>query len=136
MTAYVGAGASWLDVYAALDPLPTVWLEHAAGNDSLGTGPDDGNSIILLLSGLWPEYVNDSVVHAKATELMSAIDAMAKDMGLLEQFVYSNYADWTRQPLKSYGEDNLNSLRRTARKYDPHSVFYRRVPGGFKVPYH
>lgn len=117
----------------ALEPLPTVFLEHSAGNDSLGRGPGDGNGMILLVSALWPESADDAAVHAKAVQLMTAIDTAANDAGLLKPFVYTNYADWSQHPLESYGAESLARLKRTARKYDPHGVFQRRVPGGFKL---
>jgi len=118
----------------AFEPLPTVFLKHSSGNDSLGTGPEDGNSIILLVSALWPDSTNNEVVHDKAMEVMTKIDAAAKEMGMLKHFVYTNYADWSQQPLESYGEENVQFLQKTAKKYDPQGVFQKRVPGGFKLP--
>jgi hypothetical protein len=118
----------------ALEPLPTVFTAHGAGENSLGTSPSDGNSMIMLLSGLWPDSSANDKVHAKAAQLMKRVNKAAKEMGLLKEFVYANYADSSQQPLERYGKRNVVFLRETARKYDPEGVFQRRVPGGFKLP--
>ena len=54
-------------------------------------------------------------------------------MGLLHEFEYLNYADSSQDPIASYGADNVERLRATSRKYDPHGVFQKQVPGGFKL---
>ncbi len=117
----------------AFEPLPTAFVAYGAGKNSLGTSPADGNSMVLLVSALWPDSASNPQVHAKATELMSNLDGAAQEMGLLKGFVYVNYADWSQKPFESYGEQNVEFLRQTARKYDPKGVFQRRVPGGFKL---
>ncbi|KAK5135333.1 hypothetical protein LTR08_005437 [Meristemomyces frigidus] len=91
----------WVLWDLAFEPLPTVFLEHCAGDDSLGTGPDDSNGMILLLSGLWLSSADNAAVHAKATELMSKVANVAQDMGLLKRFVYTSYAKWSQQPIES-----------------------------------
>lgn len=118
----------------AFEPLPTVFLSHGAGNNSLGTSPSDGNGMILLISALWPESAYNAGVHAKAVQLGESIADAAREMGLLKDFVYTNYADWSQQPLQSYGEGNVHFLKEVSRRYDPAGVFEKRVPGGFKLP--
>ena len=120
----------------AFEPHPTVFLAHSTGKDSLGRGPNDGNGVILLVSALWPKSSSNVIVHDKAQEFMGKVEAKAKEMGLLKPFVYTNYANWSQRPLESYGKNSVDFLRRTARKYDPHGIFQRRVPGGFKLPKH
>ena len=117
----------------AFEPLPKVFVSHGAGNNSLGTTPADGNSMILLVSALWPDSASNDKVHSMATKLMSKLDSAAQEMGLLKRFVYVNYADWSQKPFESYGEENVDFLRQTARKYDPKGIFQSRVPGGFKL---
>lgn len=117
----------------AVEPLPTVFVAPGAGKNSLGTSPAEGNGMILLMSVLWPDTSSYQRVHDKAKEVVEKVDAEAKRMGLLKEFKYTNYADWGQQPLRSYGQDNFDFLRQTARKYDPDGVFQKKVPGGFKV---
>jgi len=119
----------------AFEPLPTVFVERGQGHNSLGTSTADGNSMILLLSPLWPPggSVSNAAVHAKTTQLLNKINGTAKQMGLLKEFVYTDYADASQRPIRNYGARNVGFLRRTAHKYDPHGVFQRLVKGGFKV---
>ncbi|KAK5168147.1 uncharacterized protein LTR77_006715 [Saxophila tyrrhenica] len=117
----------------AFEPLPTVFTAPGAGKNSLGTSPDDGNQMIMLLSALWPDSGSNAKVHAKAAEVVESVNKVAREMGMLREFVYTNYADWSQRPLESNGGENVRFLRETARKYDPDGVFQRKMPGGFKL---
>lgn len=59
--------------------------------------------------------------------------AIAKDKGTYSPFVYVNYAGPNQQPLCGYGHENVEALRKAARKYDPSGVFQTLMPGGFKI---
>lgn len=133
-TAYDFDPAPWILWDLAFEPLPTVFVSHGAGTNSLGTSAADGNSMILLLSALWLDPTQNAAVHAKAAQIMARINARAKKAGLLKRFVYTNYADWSQDPLQSYGIGEVERLRRTAKRCDPRSIFGKRVPGGFKIP--
>ncbi len=117
----------------AFEPLPTVFTAPGALKNSLGTSPSDGNSVVMLLSALWPDSASNGKVHKRAAEVVSAVNEVAKEMGLEKEFVYANYADWSQQPFESYGEESVRFLKKTARKYDEHGVIQRKVPGGFKL---
>ena len=118
----------------AFEPLPTVFLAPGAGKNSLGTSPKDGNGMILLITALWPDSKSDDAVHSKGEQILAAVDAEAKKMGMLKRFVYANYADYTQHPINSYGEKSVKFLEKTAKTYDPKGVFQKKVPGGFKLP--
>lgn len=118
----------------AFEPFPTVFAAAGAGKNSLGTSAASGNQMILLVSALWPDSASNPSVHAKAAEAVAKINEAASTMGLKGDFVYTNYADWSQSPIKSYGHSNVEFLQQTAAKYDPAGVFRKRVPGGFKLP--
>lgn len=65
---------------------------------------------------------------------MQNINKAAREMGLLHEFVYLNYANQDQNPILSYGPENVAIMKAAARKYDPRGVFQRQVPGGFKLP--
>ena len=65
---------------------------------------------------------------------MHKANEAARDMGLLHEFVYLNYANQVQDPISIYGRENVASLRAAGRMYDPQGVFQRQVPGGFKLP--
>ena len=88
----------------------------------------------MLMSALWPDSGSNAKVHAKAAEVVGKVDETAKEMDLLKKLVYANYADWSQDPFASYGEGNVEFLERTARRYDSHGVFRKKVPGRLKLP--
>ena len=124
------AGELWV---FAFEPLPTAFVAAGAGNNSLGTSPKSGNSMILLISAAWPDPASDKQVQAKAVGLMSKLNGAAASMGLRKGFVYANYANQLQKPLDSYGAANLAALKGVAKKYDPAGVFQKQAPGGFKL---
>lgn len=65
---------------------------------------------------------------------MQKANEAAREMGMLHEFVYLNYANQDQDPISTYGRENVASLRAAAAKYDPRGVFQRQVPGGFKLP--
>lgn len=123
-------GITWIITF---EPLPAIILSHGAGKNSLGTSAQDAG-MILLMTVLWPDSTRNDAVHAKAAKIVAEIHAAAKSMGMLKEFVYANYADSSQQPLLSYGSGNVQFLKKIAKQYDPHAVFQKRVPGGFKLP--
>ncbi|KAJ0384800.1 hypothetical protein COL922a_007631 [Colletotrichum nupharicola] len=44
-----------------------------------------------------------------------------------------NYADPSQDPIKTYGDANINFIRSVASQCDPEGVFQKRIPGGFKI---
>ena len=65
---------------------------------------------------------------------MMQADEAARDMGLLHDFVYLNYANQAQNPISTYGAENVARLKKAAERYDPRGIFQRQVPGGFKLP--
>lgn len=124
-------GVAWS---IAFEPLPTVFLAPGAGKNVLGTTPADGNQMIFLTSPFWTDSSADAEVHAKTTEILTKVNAAAEKAGLLRQFEYANYADYSQQPFEGYGQSNVEFLLQTSKQYDPNGVFQKRVPGGFKLP--
>lgn len=57
----------------------------------------------------------------------------AKERGLYHPFKYLNYAAEDQDPLASYGEENLEFLRKVRKAYDSDGLFTTLVPGGFKL---
>jgi hypothetical protein len=54
-------------------------------------------------------------------------------MGLLNPFVYLNYAFQEEDPIASYGAENVEFLREVSKDVDPEGVFQRLARGGFKL---
>jgi FAD/FMN-containing dehydrogenase len=130
-----GATAGFESVGFAFEPLPAVFTRYGArnGGNSLGTRPEDGDAMVLLVSTSWNGTAYDAAMDELTRNLIAAADAAAGEMGLLRGFRYLNYAAPWQEPLKSYGEANLANLRAVSKRYDPHGVFQHQVPGGFKL---
>lgn len=106
----------------------------ANGGNVLGISPSDGNLFIVNLGVQWVEEADDVRLNAAAEDFLSQATQLADAKGLLNDFVYLNYALPTQNPLGSYGATNVQLLRDVSAKYDPDQIFQRLVPGGFKIP--
>jgi hypothetical protein len=82
------------------------------------------------------DTTSNNLVEKTAQKMGKDVAEIARSMGLLHEFQYINYADPSQDPIGSYGEDNVEFLSETSRKYDPKGVFQRQVPGGFKLGPH
>ncbi|OCL04578.1 FAD binding domain protein [Glonium stellatum] len=128
----IPGGISWS---VAFEPLPTVITQHGDqnGGNSLGTSPKDGNTFVMLLTGIWSNTSSDALVEKTAQKMVEDINGIARSMGLLNDFQYINYADPSQDPIGSYGQLNVKRLRDVSKMYDPKGVFQLQVPGGFKL---
>ncbi|MCJ1454568.1 hypothetical protein MMC28_004921 [Mycoblastus sanguinarius] len=118
------------------EPLPTAITKFGSikGGNSLGTTPGDGNGIVLLLSAFWTSTSANEFVEQTARTVMERANEAARQMGMLHEFVYLDYANQAQDPIQSYGWENVEALKAVGRKYDPDGIFQRQVPGGFKLP--
>ena len=87
----------------------------------------------MLISAQWEDTAANTLVQGAAADITREIDATAKDMGLLHEFIYLNYANQVQDPIGSYGSENAENLTKASRMYDPKGVFQKQVPGGFKL---
>jgi hypothetical protein len=87
----------------------------------------------MLLAALWPNSTFNALVEKTASKIVQEIVKIAREMDLLHEFQYLNYADPGQDPIGSYGPGNVRRLRETSRKFDPRGIFQRKAPGGFKL---
>lgn len=129
----VHAYVAGLLISVVLQPLTAPMLDAGCGQNSLGLCPDAGNLIILDLTIQWSSASDDDLVNSAAQRFVNCGVARAQERGIANRYIYLNYALESQDPIGSYGQDNLNSMRATSLKYDPRQVFQRLVPGGFKL---
>ncbi|KAK8043461.1 hypothetical protein PG993_005891 [Apiospora rasikravindrae] len=85
-------------------------------------------------NGLCFKHVKDKeTVEAASRKLMSAIEEEARRQGVYDPWVYLDYAAPWQDPIASYGDESLKRLREVQMRVDPHGMFTRQVPGGFKI---
>ena len=113
--------------------LPSAMRQMAArGGNALGL-TSEKTILIATLSLTWDDPGDDESIVQNCEELIGAIEAQAKETGVFHPYKYMNYA-WTNQDvIAGYGDDVKAFLQQVSRKYDPHGIFQRSVPGGFKV---
>ncbi|KAM3067986.1 hypothetical protein ACMFMF_009353 [Clarireedia jacksonii] len=124
--------ASWSLTAEPFPPVLTQWGDRKGGN-VLGLHADDGPLILWLVTVFWHDPTNDAIIAETIAGFFSKIDSLAQESGLYSSYSYLNYADKTQPVIEGYGPENLAFLRNVSRKYDPHGVFQKLVPGGFKL---
>lgn len=87
----------------------------------------------VLYDYSWDSEADDALFQCLCEEAMAELDDYAKSIGKYNEYIYLNYADKTQNPLRGYGDENVEYIRAVAQRYDPDGVFQTQVPGGFKV---
>lgn len=117
----------------SFQPIPTVITSKAKGQNSLGLTGEEGNLFNLLLTVSWGTQDDDERIYRQARALFDESEAVARELGLFNEYVYLNYAAPWQDPLGGYGAESKARLQAVSKKYDPQGVFQKRVPGGFKL---
>jgi hypothetical protein len=115
--------------------LPAPPRNHTSPN-SLGFGPDETpekDLIFLKIIFTFEDAAATEGFEEALKDLVGSIEALAKEEGVYHRYKYLNFAASFQDPLASYGAEEVEMLRRVARKYDPAGVFQTQVPGGFKL---
>ncbi|KAL4802587.1 hypothetical protein BDV18DRAFT_154258 [Aspergillus unguis] len=117
-------------------PLPSLYADISAdkGGNLFAHTLDAGNAI--LWTGGVVVNTNETdlmVASAKMHEMVAELEEYSQKTGNDNPLVYMNYADFSQDPLGSYGEESVDFMKRVARKYDPQGRFQKMVPGGFKI---
>ncbi|SPN99250.1 uncharacterized protein DNG_02287 [Cephalotrichum gorgonifer] len=79
----------------------------------------------------WAGEDNDAVASKALSELSKGTRRLARELGLLLEYVSSTFAGAPDDVLGSYGAENVKGLRTVAAKYDPDGVFQSLQNGGF-----
>jgi hypothetical protein len=117
-----------------MDPLPPQFYAHIIGGNALGFEDRQEKPLaILLVSPTWSEGKDDIKVEAAAKALTITISEELEKLGVLDPFIYLNYAARWQDPISGYGSSTVERLERIQREYDPAEVFTKQVPGGFKI---
>jgi hypothetical protein len=124
-------GVTWLLTF---EPLPSVIVERGQGRNVLGISAKDGNSVVMLLTAVWPPSPPlGADVQNTAQSLMRGIQSKARGLNLWKRFTYANYANPTQDVVRSYGKLNEDFMRHVQKRYDSRGVWEKLVIGGFKV---
>ncbi|KAJ7701558.1 hypothetical protein B0H17DRAFT_1244389, partial [Mycena rosella] len=103
------------------------------GGNPMGMSTDDGDLILLLASLFWTDPADDAVLIPKFHEFFEWSENEARRRGLLNRFIYMNYALSDQRVMESVGEENLAKLRAIQGVHDPQGMFKKYWKGGYKL---
>lgn len=79
----------------------------------------------------WTDEKDDDLVRSVAIETTETWKRLGQERGLYVPFTYMNDAARDQNPIASYGPENVDRLKKIARKYDPNQLFQKQQNGGF-----
>ncbi|KAF2996221.1 hypothetical protein E8E13_002600 [Curvularia kusanoi] len=113
--------------------VPALSQMSKKGGNALGLDPADGPLFHVLLYMVWDDASKDETLNKAASKFMNDAKVEAKKRGLYSRYIYMNYAGPYQNVVPGYGDANLEKLKDIAKKYDPHAVFQKLQPGGYKL---
>ncbi|KAL5050787.1 hypothetical protein BDW71DRAFT_194511 [Aspergillus fruticulosus] len=132
-TQCVPADVDRADLTMVSQPMSSLFVKaaHNRGGNPFGL-ESVGHQIFLILA----DYTNPadtSRIQATMCKIVDTVEETAKKNGSYLPFRYANYAVPDQDPLVSYGEEKLSTLREVAEKYDPERIFQVLQNGGLAV---
>lgn len=82
---------------------------------------------------LWDDSNQDEQIHELSRTITAKLTAAAKTRGVLLPYLFMNTAGTNQDVLGSFGEENVKTIKKVARKYDPERVFQRLQNDGYLV---
>ncbi|KAJ7160981.1 hypothetical protein C8R46DRAFT_1038176 [Mycena filopes] len=103
------------------------------GGNPMGMTTEDGDLILMLASLFWSDPADDAIFVPKFHEFFEWSENEARQRGLLNRFLYMNYALGTQRVMESVGEENLGKMRKIRQVYDAEGLFKNHWKGGYKL---
>ncbi|EMR67064.1 putative fad binding domain containing protein [Eutypa lata UCREL1] len=122
--------------HAIFQALPTIFSRHSVerGGNVMGLDRETQNSVMFQVQlAFRGDVEKERTARERVAGFRTALKGHSAELGAAVDWEYLNYADYTQNPLKTYGEENVAFTREVAVKYDPAGVFQTRMPGGFKI---
>ncbi|KAJ5525113.1 hypothetical protein N7494_011763 [Penicillium frequentans] len=115
-------------------PITTDMISHFSKNGGNALGLDDQGPLNLVQIDIsWSDIADDNRILTAAQKILDGCQAAASAVGLLNKYVYQNYASAGQDVFSGYGQENLARLKAVSAKYDPAQVFQKLQPGYFKL---
>jgi hypothetical protein len=117
-------------------PMPKHLAKFSAESGGNVIGFDRVTSNALMLTVLAATNSSDAVTAVARqyiNDMLVEMEAYVRSMKANVDLVYLSYAGPNQDPLGSYGAENVEFLKRVARRFDPDGFFQDRIPGGFKI---
>lgn len=88
------------------------------------------NFIGWVFTAEWKEG-DDAAVYKAVDTIAERVQVLARERGLLLDFILPSFAGSSQKVMQSYGLGNLKRLQETSAKYDPKGVFQKLQNDGF-----
>ncbi|KAJ7184636.1 hypothetical protein C8R46DRAFT_1186003 [Mycena filopes] len=103
------------------------------GGTPAGVLAEEGDALLVLIMISWADQADDQILLEKAREHGRWSQDTARARGLLQPFIYMNYASSAQDVMGGIGAKNLAQMRKIKNLYDPENRFGRYWRGGFKL---
>lgn len=113
--------------------LPMMQHMSKNGGNPLGLDASQGPFFLMHIACWWDNEEDDATVEGFVQRVIRRIDEEAKAKDLDYPYIYMNYGSRFQDAVAGYGPENVQKLKKIARKYDPVQVFQRLQPGHFKL---
>ncbi|KAF4984892.1 hypothetical protein FZEAL_45 [Fusarium zealandicum] len=121
--------------HAIFQAIPTVFSKHSLerGGNVMGLDRETDNAVMFQVQLMVNGKDQEDLGRKRMVEFRETMKQYSVDHDGAIDWEYLNYADFTQDPLKAYGPENVEFIRAVAHKYDPLGIFQTRMPGGFKI---
>ncbi|KAL0578861.1 hypothetical protein V5O48_003141 [Marasmius crinis-equi] len=126
-------GLQWNMLFQAITK---TFIEGSSGSPIYHSLKNAGDDLILItfITG-WKSAADDQVIEETSDKLVAWAEAEASRRGLLNDFVYMNYANKKQHVYeRSVTKGDLTRMRNVKERYDSTGTFNRLWRGGFKLP--
>ncbi|KAJ6561273.1 hypothetical protein B0H10DRAFT_2240075 [Mycena sp. CBHHK59/15] len=125
-------GLTWAATFQPINAgLVAAGSRH--GGNPTGLSAEGGDLILYFGLVFWNDAEDDAVLKSKVQEHLTWARQTASQRGLLNRFIYMNYALGTQDVMASVGNENLERIKRIKMRYDPQNLFGKYWVGGFKL---
>ncbi|KAI1423103.1 hypothetical protein F5Y12DRAFT_798824 [Xylaria sp. FL1777] len=121
-------------VYSLYPYQPSLLAASATlGSNVLCVYPNFGPIIMISIFAWWTKSEDDDKILREFDDILTKTEQKAEVDGLAVRLKYMNYAASFQDPIGSYGLDIKEKLQIISKLYDPHGIFQKGVPGGWKL---
>ncbi|KAJ3471951.1 hypothetical protein MRS44_002050 [Fusarium solani] len=121
--------------HAIFQAIPTVFSQHSLerGGNVVGLDRETDNAVMFQVQLMINGVEQEKIARERMVRFRKTIKQYSVDQGGAVDWEYLNYADFTQDLLSTYGPENVEYIRKVAKKYDPKGILQTRLPGGFKI---
>ncbi|KAJ8088612.1 hypothetical protein PM082_013855 [Marasmius tenuissimus] len=120
----------------SFQPFQKSYIERAAHSPIYNVLKQSNDDLVcILLMVTWTDPADEPAIKEATNTLGAWSEAEARRRGLLNDFVYLNYANGGQRVYeRSVTPEDLNKMREIQKKYDSAGTFESLWRGGFKLP--